>query len=62
LTAYIGAPIFFALYLFWKVFKGTKIVKPAEADIWTGKAALDAEIWPDNEPKNILEKIWYWIA
>jgi amino acid transporter len=43
-TAYIGVAIFFLLYVFWKVFKKTKIVKPAEADIWSGKAALDAEV------------------
>jgi len=62
LTAYIGFPIYFALYAFWKVLKRTPFVKPAEADIWTGKAALDAEVWPDQVPRNFLEKIWFWIA
>ncbi|GAB7350342.1 hypothetical protein MBLNU459_g0973t1 [Dothideomycetes sp. NU459] len=62
ITAYIGIPIYFALYLFWRIFKRTSFVKPAQADIWTGKAALDAEVWPEVVPKNMLEKIWAWIA
>ncbi|KAF5874922.1 putative amino acid transporter protein [Botrytis fragariae] len=64
LTAYIGIPIFFLLYGFWKVFKRTKWIQSADADIYTGKAALDAEDdqWPDLEPRNIFEKIWFWIA
>ncbi|KAK2801416.1 hypothetical protein FQN51_005310 [Onygenales sp. PD_10] len=62
LTAYIGIPIYFLLYGFWKIFKKTKPVKPAEADIWSGKAALDAVEWPEDNPRNIIEKVWYWIA
>ena len=62
ITAYIGFPIYFGLFLFWKVFKRTSFVNAAEADIWTGKAALDAEIWPEQVPRNMLEKIWFWIA
>ncbi|KAI9700548.1 MAG: hypothetical protein M1820_006702 [Bogoriella megaspora] len=61
-TAYIGIPIYFGFYLFWKILKRTKPVKPAEADIWTGKAAVDAEVWPDQHPRNFIEKIWFWIA
>ncbi|KAK2781306.1 hypothetical protein FQN53_000650 [Emmonsiellopsis sp. PD_33] len=62
LTAYIGIPIYFLLYGFWKIFKKTKPVKPAEADIWSGKAALDAVEWPEDNPRNFIEKVWYWIA
>lgn len=62
LTAYIGVPIYFGLYLFWKIVKRTGVVKAPEADIWTGKAALDAEFWPEQIPRNLLEKIWFWIA
>ena len=64
LTSYLGIPIYFALYLFWKVFKRTKWVSPAEADIYTGKAALDAADahWPVQIPKNIIQRIWFWIA
>ncbi|TVY84559.1 putative proline-specific permease put4 [Lachnellula suecica] len=62
LAAYIGIPIFFGLYAFWKVFKRTSLINPADADIRTGKAALDAEVWPEQEPRNVFEKIWFWIA
>jgi amino acid transporter len=61
-TAYIGVPIFFLLYAFWKIFKRDPFVNPANADIWSGKAALDAEVWPEQIPRNIIEKIWFWIA
>ena len=50
------------LFFGWKFAKKTKFVKPAEADIWSGKAALDAEVWPEQVPRNTLEKIWFWIA
>jgi amino acid transporter len=62
ITAYIGIPIYFGLWAFWRIFKKTKFVDPAEADIWSGKAALDAEVWPEQHPRNIFEKIWFWIA
>ncbi|KAF9637581.1 Amino acid/polyamine transporter I [Lasiodiplodia theobromae] len=62
ITAYIGIPIYFGLYLFWKVFKREPFVKAAEADLWSGKAALDAQIWPERLPRNVWEKIWFWIA
>jgi amino acid transporter len=64
LTAYIGVPIFFALYGFWKIFKRTPFIHPADADITTGKAALDAEDgqWPELIPRNVFEKVWFWIA
>ncbi|KAK7516467.1 amino acid permease-domain-containing protein [Phyllosticta citriasiana] len=42
ITAHIGIPIFACLYLLWKILKRDPFVKAAEADIWSGKAALDA--------------------
>jgi len=62
ITDYIGVPIYFSLYLFWKVFKRTKWRNSAEADIYTGKASLDAVEWPVREPRNWLERVWFWIA
>lgn len=62
ITDYIGIPIYLALFLGWKLFKRTSFVKPSQADLWTGKAALDAEVWPEQVPRNFLEKIWFWIA
>ncbi|KAF2867626.1 amino acid permease/ SLC12A domain-containing protein [Massariosphaeria phaeospora] len=61
-TAYIGVLIYFLLFVFWKVFKRTKVVDPAHADIWSGKAALDAEVWPEQIPRNILERVWFWLC
>jgi amino acid transporter len=61
-TAYIGVPIFFLLYAFWKILKRPSFVKPAEADIWSGKAALDAEVWPEQIPRNMLERFWFWLC
>ncbi|EGP91209.1 unnamed protein product [Zymoseptoria tritici ST99CH_1A5] len=61
-SSYVVIPIFFALFAFWKIFKRTSFVKAAEADIWTGKATLDAEYWPERLPRNMLERIWFWIA
>lgn len=39
------------------MFKKTKLVDPAVADLWTGKAAIDDEIWPVVVPRNFLEKV-----
>jgi amino acid transporter len=61
-TTYIGVPLYFGLFLFWKIWRRTKFVKAEEADIWTGKAALDAEVWPEVVPRNIWERIWFWIC
>lgn len=61
-TAYIGVPIFFGLFVFWKILKRSKVVNPANADIWSGKAALDAEHWPEQIPRNAWEKFWFWLC
>ena len=64
ITAYVGIPIYFGLFIFWKLYKKTRWVPSAEADIMTGKAALDAadEHWPDRRPRNLWERIWFFIA
>jgi amino acid transporter len=61
-TAYINVPIFALLFLFWKIFKRTRLVQASEADIWSGKHAVDNAVWPEDNPKNMLERIWFWIA
>jgi amino acid transporter len=61
-TAYVGIPIYFGFYVLWKILKRTSLVDPAEADIWSGKAALDAEIWIHQKPRNLVEKVWQWVA
>ncbi|PGH17567.1 hypothetical protein AJ80_04745 [Polytolypa hystricis UAMH7299] len=62
ITAYVGIPIFFALFFFWKFFKRTKWIKAEDADIFSGKAALDAVQWPNEVPRNWIERVWFWIA
>lgn len=57
-------PIFFALYIFWKVFQRGPIVPVKDADITTGKAIVDAQekLWPEKKPRNFVERVWFWIA
>ncbi|KAI5304133.1 hypothetical protein KEM56_006811 [Ascosphaera pollenicola] len=43
ITAYIGIPAFFVFWIGYKIVKRTKFVNLAEADIWSGKAAIDRE-------------------
>jgi len=64
ITAYVSIPIYFGLYAFWKIFRRTKWVNSSEADIQTGKAALDAadDLWPVRVPRNLAERVWFWIA
>jgi amino acid transporter len=61
-TAYIGIPIFLGLYASYKLIMRPKVVNPADADITSGKAALDAEHWPEQIPRNRLEKFWFWLV
>ncbi|KAM7215874.1 putative proline-specific permease put4 [Rhypophila decipiens] len=64
IISYIGIPVFFLLYFGWKFLKRTKWKSPLEADLHTGKAALDAEDahWPVQTPRNALERFWFWLA
>ncbi|KAJ5161417.1 amino acid permease/ SLC12A domain-containing protein [Penicillium capsulatum] len=61
ITSYIGFPLFFGLFTFWKFFKKMKWKSSEEADLFTGKAELDAVEWPLKRPRNMAEKIWLWI-
>lgn len=56
ITDYIGIPIYFGLYLFWRLYKKTHFISASQVDLWTGKSALDAIVWPERIPKNALEK------
>lgn len=42
-TSYFCLPYSAVLFVAWKVFKGTRLVKPEEADLISGKAETDAE-------------------
>jgi yeast amino acid transporter len=61
-TAYIGILIFFLLYFGYKLISRSKKVNPATADIWSGKAAVDAMVWPEPVATNIFQKVWYWLC
>ncbi|KAF2005591.1 amino-acid permease inda1 [Amniculicola lignicola CBS 123094] len=61
-TAYVGVLFFFLLYGCSKLVIRQPLVKPADADIYSGKAALDAEVWPEQIPRNMLEKFWLWLC
>ncbi|KAI2643715.1 AAT family amino acid transporter [Xylaria nigripes] len=61
---YIDVPVFFALFLGYKILKKTKVVGLGEMDLWSGKAEIDQleGTWPEVKPRNFLERIWFWIA
>ncbi|KAI5286081.1 hypothetical protein KEM54_000084 [Ascosphaera aggregata] len=61
--AYIGVPIFFLLYLGHKYVFKTAVVPIEKIDIWTGKDTIDRleELWEEPQPRNCLEKLWYWL-
>ncbi|KAI1637565.1 amino acid permease [Biscogniauxia mediterranea] len=64
LPPYIDIPIFACLFLGYKLFKKTSFVKLDEMDLWSGKAEVDRleGTWPEVQPRNFLERIWFWIA
>ncbi|KAI4156394.1 MAG: hypothetical protein LQ340_000299 [Diploschistes diacapsis] len=64
LPPYIDIPIFLALFLGYKIVHGTKFVKVQDMDLWSGKAEIDRlePTWPVVEPKNFLQRMWFWIA
>jgi len=43
ITTYLGIPLYIIMYFGYKIVTGTSIVKPAEADLYSGKARIDAE-------------------
>ncbi|KLO19293.1 general amino acid permease 1 [Schizopora paradoxa] len=57
LVAYINVPIFIGLYVFWKVFKRTKIWKPHEMDFVTGIPSMEETETPEIPPRTFLEKV-----
>ncbi|KAJ5677760.1 uncharacterized protein N7477_003393 [Penicillium maclennaniae] len=73
-TSYFGLAFWIFMYLFWKVSHRTKLVDPAEADLYSGKAEVDEEckLWEDggweerrkaelaqmNWGRRVWEKMW----
>ncbi|KAI0664522.1 general amino acid permease 1 [Cubamyces menziesii] len=57
LTSYINVPIFIGLYVFWKVFKRTKVWKPHEMDFVTGIPTVEETEVPEEPPRTFGEKV-----
>ncbi|WQF80855.1 Putative amino acid permease/ SLC12A domain-containing protein [Colletotrichum destructivum] len=65
LAAYITLPIFFVLYVGHKIWFRTPFARRvADVDVTTGVAEMEAMAELDEEPipKNMLQKVWFWIA
>ncbi|KAK1485144.1 amino acid permease [Colletotrichum tamarilloi] len=65
LAAYITLPIFFVLYIGHKIWFRTPIARNvADVDVLTGVAEMEAMAELDEEPipKNLLQKVWFWLA
>ncbi|VDB94649.1 unnamed protein product [Peniophora sp. CBMAI 1063] len=58
LVAYINIPLFFALFIGWKVIKRTKFWHTHEMDFWRGIPTLEETEEPEVPPKNWREKIF----
>ncbi|KAI0690485.1 amino acid permease/ SLC12A domain-containing protein [Cytidiella melzeri] len=58
LTSYINIPIFFGLYIFWKVLKRTKVWKPTEMDFVTGIPSIEETEVPEQPPRNFGDKVF----
>jgi len=61
-TSYFGLAFGIVMFIFWKVFKGTKFVNAKTADLYSGKAEIDRECrhWEEggleeNEKKRLAE-------
>lgn len=46
-TSYFGVAFAVFVFVLWKILKRNKSVKPSQADLWSGKAEVDAEcsVW-----------------
>lgn len=65
LAAYITLPIFLALYFGHKIYFRTRwAIKLEDIDCVTGKKEMDelAEMEIERQPKNWLQRFWFWIA
>ncbi len=68
IAAYITLPIFIVLYVGHKIFAKSArrgvCIPINEIDVFTGKEECDAEeaATPERIPRNIGERIWFWIA
>lgn len=57
----INIPLFFLLYIVWKVLKRTKVWKPMEMDFVTGIPTIEETEHPVEPPKNFADKVFQFI-
>ncbi|CAE6459590.1 unnamed protein product [Rhizoctonia solani] len=58
ITCYINIPIFFALFIGWKLFKKTRFWKIQDMDFSTGIPTIEETEAPEVPPKNFGEKLF----
>ncbi|KAF9287725.1 hypothetical protein BGZ88_008483 [Linnemannia elongata] len=65
IATYITIPVFLAFYLGHKLYHRTPLYIPVEQiDAITGKKEMDEleAMGEERVPRNLLEKIWFWLA
>ena len=65
LAAYVTIPVFLALYIVHKIIFRTPLARKVEhVDVTTGLKEMEEleALDEEREPKNICQKIWYWVA
>lgn len=63
ITSYFGIAFAAFVFVLWKVLKRTSFIQPRNADIWSGKAEVDAEcsIWEvegKDVPVTAIGRFW----
>lgn len=57
LTSYLNIPLFFGLFLFWKITRGTVVWKPDEMDFTTGIPSCEETGGPTIPPKGFWQHL-----
>ncbi|KAG2747537.1 hypothetical protein P692DRAFT_20806136 [Suillus brevipes Sb2] len=57
LTSYLNIPVFFGLFLFWKITQGTVVWKPDEMDFTTGIPSCEETEGPTIPPKGFWQHV-----
>jgi yeast amino acid transporter len=57
--AYLAAPIVIAFFVFWKILKRTKFVRPRDVDLVSGRRELDLKAILEEEREQMTHWRWY---
>jgi len=60
-VAYLSLILFVVLFVGHKVGFRTRIVRPEEADLDTGRGGVDEIVFEERVPKNVFERLWRWV-